>query len=160
MVKVPRFPMALNNTTDELSYTDASSNLTRTQTPQQAGRHLMVNTQPSKSNPVDLTSYEESLLQLTNHSVGEGTTRYQRAVLLIYRSTPTAFYTAETVTADIVSPTGNQSLHTSFDLLCADDYNSMLLTSNASDDSASRSSLHKFKLSQQNTDFIKLGHNF
>jgi hypothetical protein len=47
-----------------------------TQTAQQAGRHLMVNTQPSQSNPVDLTSYEETLLHLTNHSVGEGTTRY------------------------------------------------------------------------------------
>jgi len=36
----------------------------------------MVNTQPSQSNPVDLTSYEESLLYLTNHSVREVTTRY------------------------------------------------------------------------------------
>ena len=38
----------------------------------------MVNTQPSQSNPVDLTSFEESLLHLTNHSVGEGATRYHR----------------------------------------------------------------------------------
>ena len=78
---------------------------------------------------------------------------------MINRSTSTSFYTAENITADFVSPTDNQSLHTSSDLLCKDDYNSMLSTSNASDDSASRSSLHKFELSQQNTDFIKLGHN-
>jgi len=32
----------------------------------------MVNTQPSQSNPDDLTSYEETLLNLTNHSVGKG----------------------------------------------------------------------------------------
>jgi hypothetical protein len=69
---------------------------------------------------------------------GKGLRVTTGAVLLIYRSTP-SFYTAETVTADIVSPTGNQSLHTSSDLLCADDYNSMLSTSNASDVSASRS---------------------
>jgi len=42
----------------------------------------MVNTQPSQSNPVDLTSHEESLLHLTNHSVGEGTTRYHRGGLV------------------------------------------------------------------------------
>ena len=84
----------------------------------------MVNTQPSQSNPVDLTSYEESLLHLINHSVGEGTTRYHRSgsVHLQLRSTTPShqlFYTAEEVTAGIWWLTPNHhnpilliSLHT------------------------------------------------
>jgi len=46
----------------------------------------MANTQPSQSNPVDLTSKEESQLHLNNHSVGEGTTVITGATQLTYTS--------------------------------------------------------------------------
>ena len=93
----------------------------------------MVNTQPSQSNPVDLTLHEESLLHLTNHSVGEGTTRYHRGGLVDQQININIILHCRNITADFVSPTDNQSLHTISDLLCKDNYNSMLSTSNASD---------------------------